>query len=233
MPARHEAEEAEENLRVIRSLMEKATVYRAISAPGALLGGVLSIATASVGAGASFFGASFGEPDYTQEKYFLIPWLTLLCITAAANGFLLWRDAKKRGDAFISPGMKLVLSAMFPGMAAGGLFLFILPVCGIPILACSWVLCYGISLLAAAPFAPGSIRRLGQLFFGAGAALFVFGFLSSPSLQGIDYGLRRPGDLHLYPLVFAHLVMGSTFGLFHLAYAACAWPRRIRGETVR
>ena len=34
---------AEEDLRVIRSLMERATVYRAISAPTALVAGLLSI----------------------------------------------------------------------------------------------------------------------------------------------------------------------------------------------
>ena len=37
---------AEEDLRVIRTLMERATVYRAISAPTALVGGVLSISSA-------------------------------------------------------------------------------------------------------------------------------------------------------------------------------------------
>jgi hypothetical protein len=206
MPARIEAEEAEENIRVIRSLMEKATVYRAISAPGALLGGVLSVITAAIGTFLS------GQPKYATDAFFLFPWLILLGITATANGFLLWRDAKKRGDAFISPGMKLVLSAMFPGMAAGGLCLFADCRGGLPVTASLWVLCYGISLLAAAPFAPGSIRRLGRLFFGAGAALLVSGYF----LEGWELAI---------PNVLAHLIMGSTFGLFHLVYAACTWPR--------
>jgi hypothetical protein len=35
--------EAEEHLRVIRSLMEKATIYRAISAPTAFVGGLASL----------------------------------------------------------------------------------------------------------------------------------------------------------------------------------------------
>ncbi len=35
--------EAEEHLRVIRSLMERGTIYRAISAPVALAGGLCSI----------------------------------------------------------------------------------------------------------------------------------------------------------------------------------------------
>ena len=36
--------EAEEHLRVIRTLMERATVYRAISAPTAFFGGSIAIA---------------------------------------------------------------------------------------------------------------------------------------------------------------------------------------------
>src|SRR2546421_298418 len=38
---------AEENLRVIRQLMERATVYRAISAPTALVAGILSLLAAA------------------------------------------------------------------------------------------------------------------------------------------------------------------------------------------
>src|SRR5437764_425407 len=37
---------AEENLRVIRQLMERVTVYRAISAPTALVGGILALLAA-------------------------------------------------------------------------------------------------------------------------------------------------------------------------------------------
>ena len=39
---------AEEDLRVIRSLMERATIYRAISAPTAFVAGVLSILSAGL-----------------------------------------------------------------------------------------------------------------------------------------------------------------------------------------
>ena len=37
---------AEEDLRIIRTLMERATIYRAISAPTALVGGLLAILAA-------------------------------------------------------------------------------------------------------------------------------------------------------------------------------------------
>ena len=219
MPAPHEAAEAahaleaEENLRVIRSLMEKATVYRALSAPGALVGGVLSVATASAGA------FLCGDPNRDEGLLFVTPWMFVFCATAIVNGFLLWRDAGRRGDVFLSAGMKLVLSAMFPGMAAGGLCVLIDFNGGTPVTASVWVLCYGVGLLAAAPFAPGSIRWLGRLFFVAGAALLVSGCW-------FFEGWRVAS-----PARDAHLIMGATFGLFHLVYAACTWPRGTRAAT--
>jgi hypothetical protein len=210
MPTRSEAEE---NLRVIRSLMERATIYRAISAPGALFGGLLSVLAALGGA------LLFNKTRPVDPHFFIIPWLLILAITAAANGLLLWRDAKRRGDTFLSPGMKLVLNAMLPGMVAGGL-----PLClfigdrAMPLLASLWVLFYGISLLAAAPFAPGSIRWLGRFFFVGGAALLLGGCL---------YGnFWEMGN----PIPLAYLIMGATFGLFHLIYSFCTWPRKVRAD---
>jgi hypothetical protein len=40
-------EAALENLRIIRSLMEKAHIYRAVSAPAALTGGLLALAASA------------------------------------------------------------------------------------------------------------------------------------------------------------------------------------------
>ena len=42
-----ERQRAEEHLRVIRTLMERATIYRAISAPTALAGGLIALALTS------------------------------------------------------------------------------------------------------------------------------------------------------------------------------------------
>lgn len=185
--------EAEENLRVIRSLMEKATVYRAISAPGALVGGLAALAISACAIG------SKGDVPFVPV------WLGALALTSVANFFLLHRDAARRGEPFVSPGMRLALRAMLPGFLGGGLCLFVAGAIGPALLAALWVLFYGISLLAAAHFAPKSICWLGRAFFAAGAALLG---------SGVWFG----GD--------PHVIMGATFGVFHLVYAACTWPRR-------
>lgn len=199
--------EAEEHLRVIRSLMEKATIYRAISAPAALLGGTVAVAVAAV----AWFSTG-GLP-------FVATWLVVLAVTGVANLWLLRRDALRRGESFFSAGMRLALRAMLPALIAGGLCLSAVAEGSTLVLASLWSLLYGVSLLAAAHFAPRSIRFLGRVFFCTGAAL-IFG-------GNFIFDWWRNGNQTLV----AHLIMGATFGLFHLFYAACAWPRRPAGRA--
>lgn len=204
MPTRSDAEE---HLRIIRSLMEKATIYRAISAPAALVGGALAVALA----GGCWW---FGRPANGILSSFVPPWLVLLAVTAAVNAGLLWRDARRRGEMFVSTGMKVALRAMIPGLLAGGLCTLVAAEGGDPMTATLWVLCYGVCLLAASHFAPKSIQWLGRAFFVAGALLLMASALVLDQWRGSDQ------------LTVAHLIMGVTFGGFHLAYAALVWPRR-------
>jgi len=197
--------EAEENLRVIRNLMEKATIYRAVSAPGALIGGTCSVALLVFAL----------VPSRSVEVVpFLGSWISVLAFTSLANFWLLHRDAARRGDAFISPGMRLALRAMLPALLGGGVCTFVQGEGGYALTASLWVLLYGISLLAAAHFAPKSINWLGRAFFVAGAALIASGACIFNWWRGADQ------------TAIAHGIMGATFGAFHLVYAACTWPRK-------
>ena len=198
-----ERSEAEEHLRVIRSLMEKATIYRAISAPGALIGGGLSIAAAAIG----FASAGLKFP---------VAWGAVLGITTVANLVLLRRDRRKDETGFLTQRMALALRGMLPALIAGGLVVLLPMEGGWAAIASLWVLLYGVSLLAAAHFAPKSICWLGRVCFGAGAALVLGGAFTFDWWRGAN-------QEHV-----AHLIMGATFGLFHLVYAACTWPRRAR-----
>ena len=196
--------EAEENLRVIRSLMEKATIYRAISAPGALIGGLLSVALVVV---ALVPSRGIGTLSFRSA------WIGVLVFTSLANLWLLRRDAGRRNEAFISPGMRLALRAMLPALVAGGVCTLVESEGGCVLTASLWVVCYGISLLVAAHFAPKSICLLGRAFFTAGIGLIISGAFFFDWWRGANQ------------TAVAHAIMGATFGLFHLIYAACAWPR--------
>ena len=208
MPTRTEAEE---HLRVIRSLMEKATIYRAISAPTALVGGVCSVV---LGLSLHFYLRSL-PPVLDGEGFswlFIRGWLGVLAVTCGTNTWFLWRDASRRGEPFISSGMKQALKCLIPPMLVGGFVtcllgerLFYLPFV--------WMIFYGLALLATAPFAPRSIPRLGWVFLLAGFVTLY--------LRGTSVVLTDP-----------NLLMVATFGLFHLIYAACTWPRKVtQGDT--
>jgi hypothetical protein len=197
--------EAEENLRVIRSLLERATVYRAISAPSALVGGLLSMI-----AGLVLHVLERRHPGSDHEHAFLIGWFIVLLLTGVANTVILWRDARRRGDPFFSSGMRLALGALLPNCLAAAVLTFVFWKLGIiTCLPAFWMLFYGTGLLATSHFAPRSIVLLGWAFL---LASFV------------SFGLLTGGSN--YTLAHANIFMVLTFGGFHLFYAGSTWPRK-------
>ena len=108
---------AEENLRVIRQLMERATVYRAVAAPSALVAAILSL----LAAGGVYFNNEIklvlGRPVGPRE--FALLWIVVLILAAVANAFFLWREAQRDGRPFVSSGMKLALRAIAPSGRIG------------------------------------------------------------------------------------------------------------------
>lgn len=190
-----------ENLRVIRSLMEKAHIYRAISAPAALVGGVLSF----VG---FFCCTTLMKGIAMLPAEFLKVWITILVITGSLNLLLLARDAKRRGQKFVSDGMKAALKTLAPPLLAGGVVGIGLVVWlhAYTMAALIWIVCYGLALLATASFSPSSLIRLGWLFLISGLILFCL--------------WAANGDVRLIPEDegIAGFAMASTFGLLHIGY---------------
>jgi hypothetical protein len=210
--------DAEEHLRIIRSLMEKATIYRAISSPTALAGGFFALL------GCVALRQLTPHPIRDANDFavpFLCTWLVVLFLTLCANTFFLWRGSKLRQESFLSSGMRLALIAMLPGLLCALFFtvlfsqgrnVFWLP----PI----WMISYAVALLATKHFAPRSIMFLGWAFLLAGMVSYYLLFVW-------DFSWGGPNHL----ATGSNLLMGLTFGLFHLLYAVCTWPRRKRGET--
>ncbi|HUF61480.1 MAG TPA: hypothetical protein VMN36_05345 [Verrucomicrobiales bacterium] len=202
--------EAEENLRLIRALLERAVVYRAISGQAALAGGALAV-LAAVLARVSALDATAGG--------FLGIWLSVLAAAVAFNTFLLWKSAGSKGQPFLSGPMKTALRAILPPLAAGGIAGVAAAIGGGDLRTCAsvWVLCYGMALHAAWSFSPASLHRLGLVFLAAGAVLLAF-YLNP---LGVSWP-SGPGS--------ASLVMGATFGLFHVIYGTAVLAAGRRGH---
>src|ERR1700731_3593188 len=151
---------AEETLRVIRKLMERATVYRAVAAPSALVAAVLSL----LAAGSVYFNNEIklflGRTVRPRE--FALLWIGVLVLAAVANAFFLWREAQRDGRPFFSSGMKLALRAIAPNLlipAAFTLWFFQTGYLGAQELqlVTVWVAFYGLGLLSTSLFAPRSL----------------------------------------------------------------------------
>ena len=209
-----ERAKAERDLHVIRSLMERATVYRAISAPAALVAGFLSI----FGTAAIYLNNQASSNRPLQGWAFAAIWLAVLILAAAANAFFIWREAKKDGRPFISSGMKLSLSAIAPNLLVPAAVTSWFLISGYKgaaeqELVVVWIAFYGLALLSTGLFAPRSLVCLGWAFLLTALAL--------PALGNVVAEL---------PANLPNLAMGVTFGLYHLIYAICAWPRKRADE---
>jgi len=200
-----ESDYASQQLRVIRSLMERATIYRSISAPTALVGGLLSL-----GGFATAYYAKHHRDHPLSNTEFLIVWLVILALTCFTNLVFLSRGASHRGEPFFSSGMKCALMSVAPAFFAAGVLTFVIhrPIHQ----AMLWITLYGIGLLATQHFAPRSLIVLGTTFFLTGGVL----------LATWKHLFMPPGHDEPSALVVSG-IMAATFGGFHLAYAAAVW----------
>jgi len=200
-----DSDSASRHLRVIRSLMERATIYRSISAPTALVGGLLSL-----GGFAMAYYAKHHRHHPLSPTEFLVVWLVILALTCLANVIFLSRGCARRGEFFFSSGMKCALMSVAPAFISAAVLTLMIHR---PIeLALVWIAFYGMGLLATQHFAPRSLVILGMTFFLTGCGLVATWkhlFLSNPHVE--------PSALVVSG------IMAATFGGYHLAYAAVVW----------
>jgi hypothetical protein len=199
--------EAEEHLRVIRSLMERATHYRALSAQGALVGGLLSI-----GAGVWMYTRAAGRPGEECVYCTLAVWMIVLALTTIANFTFLLRDERHRGEPFFSPRLRWALRALAPSFLLAGAGTWAVAETSLFGLGLFWSGLYAVALLAMSHFAPASIARLGRAFLAATLLTVGFAYLLP--------NFTSPNEAACF-----EIYMAATFGLFHLAYALFTWPR--------
>jgi len=217
-----ERQRAEEHLRVIRTLMERATVYRAISAPTALAGGLIALGLTSAIWARERHWAQIAPQvmRHVSTRGFAALWLAALAIVLALNTFFVWRRAQRDRRPFVSPSMKLALRSILPCLifpAATTIWFFCdgYEADNELLLVRIWIGFYGLALIATQHFAPRSLVVLGWAFLITAAGMMV---------------TSRQLEYYSTPLV-PNLAMGVTFGLYHLIYAACVWKSPARAGS--
>ena len=115
------AQWAEENLNTIRTLMERASLYRRALAPVAIVVGVLGMAAAGLAEGMGWAG----------QINFAGYWLGVAAVAGVAALLLVRRQALQAEEEFWSPPTRRVAQVMVPLLLAG-LGLGVLEILGAP-----------------------------------------------------------------------------------------------------
>ncbi len=156
------AHEAEENLKMIRDLMERATRFSTFSGLSGVIAGLVSI----VGC---FITRAMGKIDERRVE-FLLTWSLVILLAVGADYLLTKRRSHLVGKQVLSRlGRQMVIAAT-PGLGSGALLTIyfmnhnmlenIFPV---------WMLCYGIAVCATGIFSQREVTLLGCVFLVAGA----------------------------------------------------------------
>lgn len=201
------AREANEQLKVIRSVMEKAVIFRALSGETALVGGAVALAVA---------WASEKRHGWEWASW----WLGGLALVIVFYGFQLFRMSGKGQNPLHSKGLRMALRGMLPSLVAGGFLGLVFVRAGNDVAAaCMWIIHYGVAMLALREFAPRSMHWLGWAFL-------IFGLFSLATVANIVE--IKPEWLMR---VNASRLMAVPFGIFHLIYGGLIVTTSRRGEA--
>ena len=192
-----DARAASDNLQVIRTLMERAALYRRALAPIMLSAGLFGTVASGVGL----------LLELNSLPAFVLLWLGT-AVGAVAFAFLLARrQALRESEPFWSPPTRRVAQALLPSLSSGLLLGLLFLLSGAEgelegLLTLLWILFYGCALHAAGFFMVRGMRLFGWLFILSAGLLFGICVLAEVNVTGIQ----------------AHLLMGVFFGLLHLLF---------------
>lgn len=186
---------AEQNLDVIRTLMERSAIYRRALAP-------LMIAAGLVGIGASTV-TCFVKIDGLAP--FTMYWLAVAAVAQGICLLLVRRQALKSEEEFWSAPTRRVAHAALPGFfvgAAASLLVVRSAAQEVWMLPLIWSAAYGCGIHAAGFFMPRGMKLFGWLMILLSLGLFMGlgGLVGSPTTET------------------AHYLMGGLFGVLHLVY---------------
>ena len=189
---------AEENLQTIRTLMERASVYRRALAPVSMAAGGMGLIAAGV---AEVTG-------WTADSHFAFYWLAVAFLTGAAALGLVRRQALQAREEFWSPPARRVARALLPMFMAGlglGVLEVMTPVASRDSirLVALWMILYGGALHSAGFFMRRGLKLLGCAYVLGGLGILALKLF----MTSVDWTTVDP-----------HWLMTAAFGLGNLFY---------------
>lgn len=163
-----DAREAEENLRVIRDLMERSTKYSTFSGLSGILAGAASIV------GCCVTNYVIRNPDAFPIT-FLVTWSVVILVAVGADFLLMKRRAARVGKHVLSRLGKQMVIASAPGLGTGAMLtLYFLQHKMLGNIYPVWMLAYGIAVSATGLFSQREVSLLGAAFLFAGVVTLLF-----------------------------------------------------------
>lgn len=175
-------EQAEDNLRFIRSAMERAERVSAVSGAGAMAMGLIALLAMVVSASSA---------DLTAQ---LVVWIATAFVAGGVGAIACTLKARKNGMPFFAdPGRRFLL-CLIPSLLVGVvLTAALLPSDQVGLLPGLWMMLYGAGVLAAGTYAVPPVMHMGGSFLIVGGFAQALPESWSNVLLGLSFGL-----LHLF-----------------------------------
>lgn len=172
-------ERAEQNLEIIRTLMERANRYEYLSARAGLQVGVIAVAGSL-----SFFWLDPGGPFTFGAVWFAVFWLSVGVMVREQV-----REVQSAGVPLWTRPAREIVRALVPAMTMSALLSLHAFAHGRHLdLPGVWMLCYGVGALATSTYAPPVVFQMGVAFMLSGALTLWLGPAWATAMMGLVFG---------------------------------------------
>lgn len=179
--------QAEENISVIREIMERSARYTNLSGISGIIAGLLALF------GCWFtYWIYFNTPLDGQNTWYMITWITIFFLALGQDFFIAQRKAKRRGETFLTPATYQVFKAVLPGILIAFALSFRAMLHGdLDVIPAIWTLGYGVAVCAAGSFSVKEVKIFGavQLLTGIFGLFFLSDWYNSMYMLGLSFGV--------------------------------------------
>jgi hypothetical protein len=179
---------AEEDLKIIRDVMETSARYTSFSGISGVFAGLLALA----GCGVTYWISNNIDYHKDQNLWYTITWVAVF-ITAISQDFLLARSKARRcGESIWNPASIQVIKALIPGVFISlMLSIYAAIIDDLEVIPAIWTLGYGVAICAAGRFSVSEVRIFGviQLITGALGLFLLSDWMCSLCFMGLTFGV--------------------------------------------